>query len=68
MQVELDDEACGPGGEAQLRRQRLGEGGEVGSFVGLEAAGVENPAEVRVFGEWPVTSIWTLLWKLGAGA
>ena len=59
----------------ELRRQRLGEGGEVGAFVVLEAAGVENPAEVRVFGEWPViskyrpvTSIWTLLWKLGAGA
>ena len=37
----------------ELRRQRLGEGLEVGAFVGLEAAGVENPAEVRIFGEWP---------------
>ena len=38
----------------ELRRQRLGEGGEVGAFVVLEAAGVENPAEVRVFAEWPL--------------
>jgi len=38
----------------ELRRQRLGEGGEVGAFVGLEATGVENPAEVRVFAEWPL--------------
>ena len=33
----------------ELRRQRVGESGEVGTFVGLEATGVENPAEVRVF-------------------
>ena len=35
----------------ELRRQRSGEGLEVGAFVGLEAAGVENPAEERVFAE-----------------
>ena len=45
----------------ELRRQRLGEGGEVGAFVVLEATGVENPAEVRVFAEWPARF---LFWKL----
>ncbi len=52
----------------ELRRQRLGEGGEVGAFVVLEATGVENPAEVRVVGEWPVSPVICLLWKLGAGS
>ena len=36
----------------ELRRQRLGEGREVGAFVGLEAAGAENSAQVWVFAEW----------------
>ena len=46
----------------ELRRQRSGEGLEVGAFVGLEAAGVENPAQVRVVAEWMVMCL--LLWKL----
>jgi len=56
VQVELDDLSDELRREEvrELRRQRLGEGGEVGAFVVLEAAGVENPAEVRVFAEWPV--------------
>jgi hypothetical protein len=49
----------------ELRRQRLGDGGEVGSFVGLEAAGADNSAQVWFFGEWPPRY---LRWKLGAGA
>ena len=49
----------------ELRRQRLGEGLEVGAFVFLEAAGAENSAHVWVFGEWLVRSFF---WKLGAGA
>ncbi len=54
MQVELDDEACGPGGEAQLRRKRRRERREVGLLILLEAACVLNTAEVRVFAAWPV--------------
>ena len=65
MQVELDDGSDELGRERELRRQRSGEGLAVGAFVGLEAAGVENPAEVRVFAEWLAKSIF---WKLGAGA
>ena len=38
----------------ELRRQRLGEGGQVGACVVLEATGLKNPAEVRVFAEWPL--------------
>ena len=68
MQVELDDvpDELRRQEVRELRRQRLGEGGEVGAFVVLEATGVENPAEVRVVGEWPVIPVICLLWKLGA--
>ena len=50
VQVELDD---GPGElrrqeVRELRRQRLGEGGEVGAFVGLKSADVENPASAQM--------------------
>jgi len=53
VQVELDDGPDELGRERELRRQRLGEGGEVGSFVVLEAAGPENSAQVWVLGDWP---------------
>ena len=64
VQVELDDGSDELGRERELRRQRLGEGGEVGSFVVLEAAGAENSAQVWLFAEWPAR---TIFWKLGAG-
>ena len=53
MQVELDDlsDEFRRQEVRELRRQRLGEGGEVGAFVDLEAAGAENSAQVWVFGE-----------------
>ena len=53
VQVELDDlsDELRRQEVRELRRQRLGEGGQVGAFEGLEAAGVENPAEVRVVAE-----------------
>ena len=48
----------------ELRRQRVVEGGQVGAFVFLEAAGAENSAQVWLFAEWPAR---TIFWKLGAG-
>ena len=52
----------------ELRRQRLGEGGEVGAFVVLEATGVENPAQVWVFAQTQIKLRYgCLLWKLRAG-
>ena len=33
----------------ELRRQRLGEGGEVGTLVGLEASGGLNSVQVGIF-------------------
>ena len=66
MQVELDDGPHELRRERELRRQRLGERGEMGALEGLEAAGVENPAQVRVVAEWMVMCL--LLWKLGAEA
>ena len=50
MQVELDDGSDELGRERELRRQRLGEGSEVGSFVVLEAAGGFNSVQVWIFG------------------
>ena len=51
VQVELDDLADELRRQEvrELRRQRLGEGGEVGTLVGLEASGGLNSVQVGIF-------------------
>ena len=49
VQVELDDGPDELGRERELRRQRSGEGFEVGAYVGLEAAGGLNSVQVGIF-------------------
>ena len=69
VQVELDDGSDELGRERELRRQRSGEGLEMGAFVVLEATGVENPAQVWVFAETQIKLRYgRLLWKLRASA
>ena len=46
---ELDDEARGPGGEAEHRLDGFRDSHEVGLRVLLEAAGVSDPYEIRVW-------------------